>query len=82
MSKQRRKCRTSEVNKRLIEQIPAYAINRRSAEMHVLSWSRIRHMIKVPPPPHIVTIPVVVHVVYNTQEQNISYEQVHSQILY
>ena len=78
MAKNRRKCGTSEVNKRLVEQIPEYVVNRRSAEMHALSWNRIRHMIKAAP--KVVTIPVVVHVVYNTQEQNISDEQVHSQI--
>jgi len=78
MSEKRRKCGTSEVNKRLVEQIPEYAINRRSAEMHALSWSRIRSMIKAVP--QVVTIPVVVHVVYNTQVQNISDEQINSQI--
>ena len=78
MSKKRRKCGTSEVNKRLLDQIPAYAISRRSAEMHALSWGRIRPMIRAAP--KVVTIPVVVHVVYNTQGQNISDEQINSQI--
>jgi hypothetical protein len=78
MTEKRRKCGTSEVNKRLVEQIPEYSINRRSAEMHALSWSRIRPMIKAAP--QVVTIPVVVHVVYNTQVQNISDEQINSQI--
>jgi hypothetical protein len=78
MSQNQRKCGTSEVNKRLIEQIPAYAFNRRASEMHALSWNRIKPMIRAAP--KVVTIPVVVHVVYNTSEQNISDEQIHSQI--
>ena len=78
MSQNKRKCGTSEVNKRLIEQIPTYATNRRAAEMHALSWNRIKPMIRAAP--KVVTIPVVVHVVYNTSEQNISEEQIHSQI--
>jgi hypothetical protein len=78
MSEVRRKCGTSEVNKRLLEEIPGYAANRRSAEMHALSWSRIRGMIAVPP--KVVTIPVVVHVVYNSPTHNVSDEQINSQI--
>ena len=40
MPEKRRKCGTSEVNKRLVEQIPEYALNRRSTEMHALSWNK------------------------------------------
>lgn len=78
MSQNQRKCGTSEVNKRLVEQIPAYAVNRRAAEMHALSWNRIKPMIRAAP--KVVTIPVVVHVIHNTSEQNISDQQIQSQI--
>jgi hypothetical protein len=78
MSQNKRKCGTSEVNKRLLEQIPEYASNRRSLEMHALSWNRIKPLMRAIP--KVVTIPVVVHVVYNNAQQNISDEQIHSQI--
>jgi hypothetical protein len=78
MSKKRRKCGTSEVNKRLLETIPVYAINRRSIEAHSLTWGRVRPLIKKGP--QVVTIPVVVHIVWNTTKQDISEEQINSQI--
>ncbi|MEZ5390111.1 MAG: zinc metalloprotease [Nitrososphaeraceae archaeon] len=78
MSEKRRKCGTSEVNKRLLDQIPGYAFNRRSIEAHSLTWGKVRSLIKKGP--QIVTLPVVVHVIWNSQEQNISEEQINSQI--
>jgi len=46
MSEKRRKCGTSEVNKRLLDQIPGYVFNRRSIEAHSLTWGKVRSLIK------------------------------------
>jgi len=79
MEKKQRTCGTAEVHKRLLETIPAYAANRRAIEGHTLSWGRMRS--SIPKLPRIISIPVVVHVVYNTPEQNISEAQINSQLV-
>jgi hypothetical protein len=74
-----RSCGAVQVHKRLLETVPAYAVNRRAIEGHTMAWGRMRSAIAKPP--QIITIPVVVHVVYNKPEQNISEAQINSQLV-
>jgi hypothetical protein len=78
MKKKHRTCGTSEIHKRLLETIPDYASNRRAIETHTMAWTRMRSSIARAP--RIITIPLVVHVVYSSQEQNISDAQIKSQL--
>jgi hypothetical protein len=74
---QRRECATMEVHRRLLRDDPGYRAARSAIENITLerlyqpSARRLAGVAK---------IPVVVHVVYNTPEQNISEEQILSQI--
>ncbi|HEY9611633.1 zinc metalloprotease [Allocoleopsis sp.] len=74
---QQRSCGTMSVHYRLLTTDLTYARNRREIENRTLEYARrgfdaARSGITV--------IPVVVHVVYNTPEQNVSEEQIRSQI--
>jgi Pregnancy-associated plasma protein-A len=79
MELKKRTCATAEVHHRLLQTIPAYAENRRAIERHTMSWGLMRK--SMPAPIKIITIPVVVHVLYSTPEQNISDAQVNSQLV-
>jgi Pregnancy-associated plasma protein-A len=79
MEPKKRTCGASEVHQRLLNTIPAYADNRRAIERHTMAWGLMRR--SMPAPIKIITIPVVVHVVYSTPEQNISDAQIHSQLV-
>jgi len=72
-----RKCGTDEVHSRLLAESESYARNREQIENLALAYKRgLRAVSRT----GIVQIPVVVHVVWNTEEQNISDAQIHSQI--
>jgi hypothetical protein len=79
MEPKKRTCGAAEVHQRFLETIPAYADNRRAIEKHNMAWGLMRK--SMPALPKIITIPVVVHVVYSTSEQNISDNQINSQIV-
>lgn len=79
MEPKKRTCGAAEVHHRLLQTIPAYADNRRAIESHTMSWGLMRK--SMPAPIKIITIPVVVHVVYSTPEQNISDAQVNNQLV-
>jgi hypothetical protein len=64
------------VHRRLLDQDPGYARRRSRIEEHAFRAMRGTIVQR----PGCTRIPVVVHVVYNTDEQNISREQIDSQI--
>ena len=69
-------CGTMAVHRRLLDQDPGYARRRSRIEEHAFRAMRGTIVQR----PGCTRIPVVVHVVYNTDEQNISREQIDSQI--
>ncbi len=71
----KRICGTMEVHERLMRTIPTYRENQTSIE----SLTR-RYLLEEILRTKVIKIPVVVHVVHNTPEQNISEEQIKSQI--
>jgi hypothetical protein len=73
----RRQCGTMQVHQRLLEQDPEY--RKRQIDLESFTATRVFHgvMRRVGGP---ITIPVVVHVVYNQAAENISDAQIHSQI--
>jgi hypothetical protein len=79
-----RTCATDEVHKRLLSTNPRYRTNREAIERHVQNQrpqrtageSLFMEARTIP----VITIPVVVHVVYNTAAENISDAQILSQI--
>ncbi|GAN33298.1 MAG: hypothetical protein DPW20_02220 [Candidatus Brocadia sp.] len=71
----KRICATMEVHEKLLKTIPAYRDSRAAIENLTRSYL-LREVLRA----EIVKIPVVVHVVYNTPEQNISDDQIKSQI--
>src|SRR6185503_20345290 len=73
------RCGSNEVIKQQMAADPAYAKKVEELLKNKGSYSRNDKKGK-PPSPSSITIPVVVHVVYNTAEQNISDAQVQSQI--
>jgi hypothetical protein len=73
----RRTCGTMEVDTRLMSIDPNYRANRRAIELRTRALASIFRLGRRT---DVVTIPVVVHVVHNTDEQNISDDQIHSQI--
>jgi pregnancy-associated plasma protein-A len=75
---QRRECGTMPVHNRLVATNPAYRARRVAIESFARGFARARAFAAGPPP--VVRIPVVVHVVFNTPQQNISDEQIRSQI--
>jgi hypothetical protein len=78
MAPRRRRCGAMEVHERLAETYVSFRGNQeriqRFIDRSVLSGEALRALETV------MTIPVVVHVVYRTEEENISDAQVHSQI--
>ncbi len=68
-----RTCGTVEFNELQMKQHPEFRINRTRIEEFTKNYS-------MPQNRSVITIPVVVHVVYNTQQQNISETQILSQI--
>jgi len=71
----KRTCATAEVHERLLRTMPSYRMSQESIENNTREYIRRRVMRT-----EVVKIPVVVHVVHNNSEQNISVEQIKSQI--
>jgi len=74
----RRTCGAMQVHNRLLEQHPQFRIAQ--AALESATRMRLTTAFLAAEPPTIVTIPVVVHVVYNTAAENISPAQIESQI--
>jgi len=72
----RHRCGTMQVHRRLMDTNPRYAEARERIEEHAFRHSRSF----VGARPGCTKIPVVVHVVWKTEAQNVSDEQIHSQI--
>jgi hypothetical protein len=72
----RRQCGAMAAHFMLLEQYPAFREVQRRLEGDT---SRMREMPRDAAPPPIVTIKTIVHVVYNTDQQNISTAQINSQ---
>jgi hypothetical protein len=74
----RRQCGTQQVHERLLEAYPALRARQNSIEQGIrrsIERGEAQRMMR-----RLITIPVVVHVVYKTQSENISDAQVNSQI--
>jgi len=74
----RRQCGTQQVHERLLEAYPALRARQNSIEQGIrrsIERGEAQRMMR-----RLITIPVVVHVVYKTQSENISDAQVKSQI--
>lgn len=71
----KRTCAAMEVHERLMRTVPAYRENQTAIENLTRNYL-LRGVLRT----EVVKIPVVVHVVYNTPEQNISDEQIKGQI--
>jgi Pregnancy-associated plasma protein-A/Repeat of unknown function (DUF346) len=72
-----RRCATMDVHRRLLSTMPEYARARAAFENVALASERGERLAERP---GVTRIPVVVHVVWNTPEQNISDAQIASQI--
>jgi hypothetical protein len=72
-----RKCGTMEVHRRLLSTNRRYQAARAEIESLAFQYERRR---RVSERSGLVTIPVVVHVVFNTREQNLPSRQIQSQI--
>ncbi|MET9872838.1 zinc metalloprotease, partial [Streptomyces sp. NPDC006386] len=70
-------CGAMEVDRRLLTLNPEYAENRAQIENTAFTYEQLEH---VTGRQSLVDIPVVVHVVHHTPEQNVSEAQIHSQI--
>ncbi|HOW64667.1 MAG TPA: zinc metalloprotease, partial [Candidatus Paceibacterota bacterium] len=70
-------CGTQAVHKRLLQTNPEYVARRAASENYALEFARTGRMAART---GITMIPVVVHVVYHTADQNISDAQINSQI--
>ena len=75
----RRTCGTMEVNDRILRERPEYRVSRRAAENNAFLYARLG---RSPARTAVTVIPMVVHVVVNPSvpEENISDEQIRSQI--
>lgn len=71
-----RNCGTMEAYSNALQMNPEFASNRESIEGQIRHWIATQSNSSR----SVITIPVVVHVIYNTSEQNISDAQVQSQI--
>src|SRR5262245_5599890 len=71
-----RTCATMDVHRRLLSRFPSYAQARDEIENLALRYA---HNLAVAQRPGVTRIPVVVHVVWNTPQQNISDGQINSQ---
>lgn len=74
----RRNCHASLGHQVLLETDDAYRYVQELLEQDVSSRAASR--LEADDGPELVTIPVVIHIVYETEEQNISNEQIHSQM--
>lgn len=74
----RRTCGTMEEHKRLLKAEPVYRANRLRIETFTLD--HVERAARAAAPLPVVTIPVVIHVVYNKPAENISLAQIQSQI--
>lgn len=72
----KRICATMEVHERLMRTVPTYRENQTTIENLTRAFLASRAVLRT----EVVKIPVVVHVVYNTPQQEISDEQIKSQI--
>ncbi|WP_314245276.1 zinc metalloprotease [Streptomyces sp. DSM 40907] len=70
-------CGAMEVHRRLLDRNPEYAGNRALIENTAFTYERRE---RIAAREAVIDIPVVVHVVHNTAEQNISVAQINSQI--
>jgi Pregnancy-associated plasma protein-A/Repeat of unknown function (DUF346) len=73
----RRRCATMDVHRRLLREVPDYAVARARIENFTLGRREARVESRFA---GVAQIPVVVHVVWNTAAQNISDAQIHTQI--
>lgn len=73
----KRSCGTMDVHEALWKTDPNYRYNRQAINLKLREVSRLFRQARRT---QLVTIPVVVHVVYNSEDQNISEEQIKSQI--
>lgn len=74
----RRKCGTMQVHNRLLEQYPEF--RRILGDLEHRTRERFAERLAFRAATQIITIPVVVHVVYRTQDENITQAQIDSQI--
>lgn len=72
-----RKCGTMEVHRRLLSSNRRYAAARAEIENSAFEYERTR---RISERSDLSTIPVVVHIVFNTREQNLPSRQIQSQI--
>jgi hypothetical protein len=70
-----RSCGTMEVHDKLVRTNPEYVATRMLVEKRVTAFRRSPRMQRP-----VITIPVVIHVIYNTPEQNVSDAQIKSQM--
>ncbi len=70
------RCNAMDVFDRMLETDPNFALQRANIDEHAREFERGQHVAER----NVITIPVVVHVVYNTTAQNISDAQIQSQI--
>ncbi|MBU2670592.1 zinc metalloprotease [Actinoplanes bogorensis] len=73
----RRRCGSEDVHRRLLNESLNYRLNRSAIENLAFAFATGEEQ---PTRAEVVTVPVVVHVVYATDEQNVSEEQIDSQI--
>ncbi|XVV14353.1 zinc metalloprotease [Actinoplanes sp. CA-131856] len=73
----RRRCATEDVHRRLLNDSISYRVARTDIENLAFAYASGE---KRDDRTEVVTIPVVIHVVYSTEEQNVSKEQIDSQI--
>jgi len=73
----RRMCGTMAVHRRLLNEVESYARERERIESLAFEFAR---RYRVSPRLNVVRLPVVVHVIWNTADQNISNAQIQSQI--
>src|SRR5688572_11903091 len=73
----RRRCGTEDVHRRLLNESLNYRLNRAAIENLAFAYATGAEQ---PVRTEVVRIPVVVHVVHNTDQQNLSEEQIDSQL--
>ena len=73
----RRRCGSEDVHRRLLNESLNYRLNRAAIENLAFAFATGEEQ---PSRAEVVTVPVVVHVVHNTDEQNVSEEQIDSQL--
>src|ERR1044071_2776399 len=73
----RRRCGSEDVHRRLLNESLNYRLNRAAIENLAFAYATGEEQ---PDRAEVVTIPVVVHIVHNTDEQNVTEEQIDTQI--